>query len=74
MFQEKDSENISLIPTAKKELCKPATPKDCVTLALNIIKQIEFIDKPVHSLVLEVKVRNIDYTSIYMAIEGLSCI
>jgi hypothetical protein len=74
MFQKEESENISLIPTTKKELCKPATPTDCVTLALNIISQIEFIDKPVHSLVLEVEVRNIDYTSIYMAIEGLSCI
>jgi hypothetical protein len=59
IFQGKVSENISLV-VADKDLCE--TPQDCRTVAVNIKKEIEFIDKPVHSLLLEVEVRNNDYS------------
>jgi hypothetical protein len=61
IFQGRESENISLV-VADTELCDIVTPQDCRTVAVNITNKIEFIDKPVHSLLLEVEVRNNDYS------------
>ena len=61
IFQGEVSENISLV-LADTELCGIVTPQDCLTVAVTIKKEIEFIDKPVHSLLLEVEVRNNDYS------------
>jgi hypothetical protein len=44
------------------DFCKPAVPKDCFTVALYIKAELEFINKPVYSLLLEVEVRNNDLT------------
>lgn len=61
LFQGKESENISLADV-DAELCPAADAESCITVALNIIREIEFIDQPVHSLLLTVQVRNNNYT------------
>jgi len=48
------SENISLVVVSDPELCRPAVPKDCFTVAIYIKAELEFINRPVHSLVLVV--------------------
>ncbi|GFG38797.1 hypothetical protein Cfor_02809, partial [Coptotermes formosanus] len=50
----KESENISLADV-DAELCTAADAESCITVALNIIREIEFIDQPVHSLLLTVQ-------------------
>ena len=54
------SQNISLIEVNDRDYCEPANPKDCLTVALYVKVQLEFINRPVHSLVLEVEVRSND--------------
>lgn len=49
------SENISLVVVNDTDLCRPANPRDCFTVGLYINVQLEYIDKPVYSLLLEVK-------------------
>ena len=56
----KISENISLINVSDTGLCRPADPTDCFTVALYIKAELQYIIKPVYSLVLEVEVRNND--------------
>ena len=62
VFQGKISENISLVAVDDPDLCRPANPKDCYTVALYIKAELEFIVKPFYSLLLEVEVRNKDLT------------
>jgi hypothetical protein len=38
--------------------CEPADRRDCLTVAIYIKAELEFIIKPVYALLLEVKVRN----------------
>jgi hypothetical protein len=54
--------NISLVVANDTDLCGTANPKNCFTVALYIKAELEFINKPVYSLVLEVEVRNNDLT------------
>jgi hypothetical protein len=61
-LQENLSENISLVVVNDPDLCRPANPKNCFTVALYIEAELEFIIKPVYSLLLEVEVRNNDLT------------
>jgi hypothetical protein len=58
VFQGQLSENISLVIVNDTDLCRPANPRDCFTVGLYVNVQLEFINKPVYSLLLEVQVRN----------------
>ena len=62
VLQGKESENISLVAVTDTDLCEPAAPRDCTTVALYIKAELEFISKPVYLLTLEVEVRNNDFS------------
>jgi hypothetical protein len=63
VLQGKISENFSLVVVNDDDdLCKSTDPKDCLTVALYIETVLEFIIKPVYSLLLEVEVRNNVFT------------
>jgi hypothetical protein len=49
------SQNFSLVIDNDKDLCEAATPKDCVTVNLQKNVELEFINSPVYSLLLEVE-------------------
>jgi len=53
-FRVLDEENISLVEN-DTDGCQPANPRDCITLVLFIKVQLEFINKPFYSLLLEVE-------------------
>jgi hypothetical protein len=55
-FQNVVSEDIELIADPPED-CEDGEHK-CINVVLNITKQLVFISKPVHSLLLEVEVRN----------------
>jgi hypothetical protein len=52
-----ESESLSLV-VANTDYCEPATPRDCITVAINKMVELEFVNKPVYSLLLEVEVRH----------------
>jgi hypothetical protein len=58
VFQGGVSESFSLVTVNDPDKCEPANPKNCFTVALYINAELEFINKPVYSLTLQVKVRN----------------
>jgi hypothetical protein len=57
VFQGIESQNFSLV-VANTDSCRPATPRDCITVAINKMVELEFVNKPVYSLLLEVEVRH----------------
>jgi len=58
VLQGKELENITLV-VANTSKCDPPTAIDCITVAINVKAELEFVTKPVYLLSLEVEVRNI---------------
>jgi len=56
VFQGNISEDIELIPSTE-ETCDSGG-KNCIKVVLNITNKLDYFESPVHSLLLEVLVRN----------------